>query len=324
MQLERYADENDFEYKFRLCKAKINKEIDLDWQEIVDLLGINVHYDHLRKTAYGLIEYDNYINSLDGVATKILSISDLHVPFNLDISIFREYIGRVDVLVFNGDTEDCFSCSSFPKRYRVGLDEEMVATRCCMIDIINMIKPKKVFVVMGNHEYRLGRHLTDKLNDEIMTIMPDSPMELIVNRGFHVKDRLNKTETSYAPLVDMYGDSGIEIIYTGDWYVKIGKTLFVHPLSYSSGMLKTTEKAVDFFLRQDREFEAIVLGHTHKLGSYIQGGIKMYEQGCCCDLEKLDYNNGRMVLPGQNGFAYICQDADGNIIDDKSKLVILN
>ena len=72
--LKRLDNETNFEFKLRLCKSKINKEIDLDWQEIVDILDLDVSADHLRKTAYGMIEYDNYIHGFDGVATTILSI----------------------------------------------------------------------------------------------------------------------------------------------------------------------------------------------------------------------------------------------------------
>ena len=50
----------------------------------------------------------------------------------------------------------------------------------------------------------------------------------------------------------------------------------------------------------------------------------MFEQGCTCDLSKLDYNNGKLVIPGQNGFIYICQDSDRNIIGNKTKLISLN
>lgn len=200
----------------------------------------------------------------------------------------------------------------------------MVLTRQYMIDVINLIRPKKVKVIMGNHEMRLGRYISDRLNDDVLTIMPDTPLELIVNRGFHVKDRRNKTDTWFSPIKELFEDEGIKIEYIdGEWNTMIGRTIFAHPLSYSSGMLKTTEKAVNFFLRENREFNSIILGHTHKLGSYYQGDIKMYEQGCTCDLSQLDYNNGKLVIPGQNGFMYICQDADGNIIDDKTKMVIL-
>lgn len=326
INLNKLENENDFEYKLRLCKMKLNKEIDADWSEIATMLNLDVSADHLRKVAYGIMEYDEYIHSGSTkalVANRILSISDLHIPFNLPLETFRGYIGKVDTLVLNGDIEDAQSCSKFSKKYRVDVNQEMVLTRNFIIDLVHMIKPKKVIVVMGNHEYRMGRYLSDNLNEDIMTLMPDTPMDLIVNDGFRVRDRLNKTETWYAPLVEVFSEKDVEIVYTGDWYVKVGDTIFAHPLSYSSGMLKTTEKAVNFFLREDREFSAIVLGHTHKLGSYIQGKIRMYEQGCCCDLKKLDYNNGQLVLPGQNGFIYICQDKNGNLIPEETKLVEL-
>lgn len=287
------------------------------------MLDLDITPDQLRKQAVGYDEYDSWIHGDNGIATKILSISDAHVPFNLPISIFNDYANKVDVLIFNGDTEDCWSCSSFPRRYRIGLNEEMILTRQYMIDVINLIRPKKVIVLIGNHEYRLGRHLTDKLNDDILSIMPDTPLELIVNHGFRVKDRRNKTETWYSPIAEMFSEEGIEVEYLGAWYTMVGKTIFAHPLSYSSGMLKTTEKAVNFFLRENRTFDSIVLGHTHKLGYYVQGSIHMYEQGCTCDLSKLDYNDGKLVIPGQNGFLYLCQDADGSIIPDKTKLVHL-
>mgnify|MGYP001665025340 FL=1 len=322
-ELHRLDGEDFVSWKIRCCLAKRRRETDMDWIEIRDMLGINITPDQLRKQAVGYEEYDDYIHGFFAVGTRILSISDAHVPFNLPIDIFKPYSNKVDILVFNGDTEDCWSCSSFPKRYRIGLDEEMVLTRQYMIDIINMIQPKKVVILMGNHEYRLGRYLTDKLNDDVLTIMPDTPLELIVNRDFHVKDRRNKTETWYSPISEVFDEDNIDVQYTGDWFTMVGRTIFAHPLSYSSGMLKTTEKAVNFFLRENREFNSICLGHTHKLGSYVQGGIKMYEQGCTCDLTKLDYNNGKLILPGQNGYIYICQDLNGDIIDDKTKLVTL-
>lgn len=321
MNYNRLPNESEFEWKLRLCKAKINKEIDLDWSEIIDILGLNCGVDYLRHRAYGWVDYDNFIHSDDSVATRILSVSDLHIPFNLPIETFREYIGVTDILVFNGDVEDCQSCSKFSKKYRIPVVGEMVATRQYMIDLIKMIKPSKVIIVKGNHEHRLGRYLSDKLNEDLMNLMPDSPMDLIANDGFKNRDRLNKTETWYAPLVEVFKDTNIDISYTGEWYRKVGKTIFVHPMSYSSGMLKTTEKAVEYFLRKDRDFTSIVMAHTHKLGQYVQGNIYMYEQGCCCDVDKLDYGDGYLTIPAQKGFIYVCQNADGDIIHSKTKLV---
>lgn len=59
--IERLSNESDFEYKLRLCSLKLNKEIDLDWSEIVDLLGLGISGDHLRKLSYGYKECEEYL-----------------------------------------------------------------------------------------------------------------------------------------------------------------------------------------------------------------------------------------------------------------------
>lgn len=56
----RRVDESFLEWKLRLLMAKLNKEVDLDWIEIVDVLGMSCSGDHLRKTAYGIKEYYEY------------------------------------------------------------------------------------------------------------------------------------------------------------------------------------------------------------------------------------------------------------------------
>lgn len=50
--LKKRDDESFFDYKVRLCIAKLNKEIDLDWIEIKEILGLDCSSDHLRKLAY--------------------------------------------------------------------------------------------------------------------------------------------------------------------------------------------------------------------------------------------------------------------------------
>ena len=112
MTIERLADETDFEYKLRLCRAKVDKSLDLDWAEIIQLLGLEVSVDHFRKLAYGMLEYDDYINGFTGVGTTILSISDFHIPFQLPIELLSEYRNRVDILQLNGDIVDMQSCSN--------------------------------------------------------------------------------------------------------------------------------------------------------------------------------------------------------------------
>ena len=90
MDIKRRENETEFEWKLRLCLAKKRGEIDLDWQEIVEILGLDITKDQLRKQAVGYFEYDEYIHGYGGVANRILAISDLHVPFQLPKETFEE------------------------------------------------------------------------------------------------------------------------------------------------------------------------------------------------------------------------------------------
>ena len=85
--LARREGEDAFEHKLRLCRAKIEHKIDADWQEIADALGLDIHYDTLRKAAYGLIEYDDYVRGQDSQMTRILPC-----PTCTFLSRSREYV----------------------------------------------------------------------------------------------------------------------------------------------------------------------------------------------------------------------------------------
>lgn len=270
-----------------------------------------------------MIEYDNYLKSNTGVATRILSISDLHVPFQLPINTFSDYAGKVDILVLNGDIVDMQSISSFPKIYRLSPMEEMIQGRQYLIDLIEFIKPKKVVVNYGNHDKRLVKYLAKKLDTDLLELMPDTALELIFIDGFRHYDKQKGCKIEYEPLIDIFED--IDIEYTGDWKCKIGKTWFAHPITYSRVPLKTCERAMDYFHRTDKEtFDCVVLGHTHKVGSKKTGYVMLYEQGACCYTDKMDYADGKLIEPQKEGFAYICQNKNGELIEGKSKVVKLN
>ena len=60
MEIARREGEDFLAWKYRLLEAKKNGETDLDWAELSDILGLNVSGDHLRKTAYGILEAKEY------------------------------------------------------------------------------------------------------------------------------------------------------------------------------------------------------------------------------------------------------------------------
>ena len=324
-KLHRLDGESDFEWKLRCCLAKKRRETDMDWVEIRDMLGLSITPDQLRKQAVGYEEYDNYINGYNGVATTILSISDLHVPFQLNYEVLEKYRNNMDILQINGDVIDCQALSKFPKQYRISPMEEMIQGRQYLIDLIKYINPKKVICNYGNHDIRFANYFAKNIDTDILQLQPNTSLELIFEDGFRNYDKLNRTKTWYEPVTSVFEDTGIEVKFVDNWKVKIGKTWFVHPLAYRSNILATADKAKDYLQDTDREsFDCVVMAHTHSVGDSEKGYIRLIEQGAFCNVDKMRYSDGRLQKPQKKGFAIIAQDKNGSLIKDKTQVVVLD
>lgn len=322
IDLKRLDGEEFTSWKIRCCIAKRRRETDMDWIEIRDMLGLDITPDQLRKQAVGYEEYDDYIHGVNSVATTILSISDLHVPFEKPLDTFKNYSNKIDVLQLNGDILDCSQLSRFSKVYRTSPIEEMIQSRQYIINLIEMINPKLVLVNHGNHELRLGSYLAKNLDNEIQELMPETAFDYIFVDGFTHYDRKTRAKVKYAPLCEVF--ENIEIKYTGTWYSQYKDIIFCHPKAYSTSPLKTAEKALYWFRNEGFEFHTLILAHTHRVGSYKIGNSMIYEQGCCCETKKMRYNDGQLVNSQKEGFMIISLDKDGQVIEDKTNIVTLN
>ena len=60
MDYQKKESESFMDWKLRLITGKIEKTLDLDWSEIVQILDLDCSADHLRKTSYGLYEGSKY------------------------------------------------------------------------------------------------------------------------------------------------------------------------------------------------------------------------------------------------------------------------
>lgn len=212
--------------------------------------------------------------------------------------------------------------SRFNKTYRTSPMDEIIEGRQYIIDLIEMIKPKKVLVNHGNHELRMGAYLAKNLDNELQELMPETAFDYIFLDGFTHYNRKTKAKVKYAPLCSVFDD--IEIEYTGAWYSKYGEILFCHPKTFASSPLKTAEKALYWFRNEGFNFTALIMSHTHRVGSYKIGNSMIYEQGCCCETKKMKYNDGKLVNSQKEGFMIICLDRDGHVIEDKTKIITLN
>ena len=317
-------EENRYDKIKRIVESKLVDRIDKDYTELSEeAFGKAYSSDVARRMFYGAkkvidaIEEDEERVNED--ETRILCISDMHIPFNKDIKEFFKYKGKVDTLVLNGDIIDNYSMSSFTKMYRLSLVEELIQARELLIELIEEIQPKKVTVVTGNHEIRLGKKIADKIGSDLLDLMPRDALAFLFDTGFNYYDRIKKCKTVYTPIDE---EVDCEVNYVGNFWTKEGKTIFVHPQAFRGTTLGTVGKAYDYFTAIGEDFQSIIMAHTHKLGMYVMNDKYLYEQGTCANLNHMDYQDLKLPKSSQvNGYMYIIQDKDGNLIYDKTKLI---
>lgn len=319
MCITRLENESDFEYLLRLVLAKRNKEIKLDWDELAALLNRGWSGEYLRKLAYGLYEYEDYLCGQENkhIKNRILCISDTHVPFQLPIQTYEKYKNKIDTLVLNGDIFDMQSLSKFPKAYRVSPMEEIIDGRLYIMSLIEYLHPKMVVGINGNHEIRYGNYLAKHLDSEILELQPNSPMELIFTDGFVWYNKRQKCKVNFPPLKRVF--ENIEFVYPDNWYYQIGDTIFCHPLKFSSRPMETGNKAYKWFLENGCVFDNLIVAHTHKVGNYMIAGKSIYESGCCVDINKNNYTDGKLTTSQSCGFLYIEQNLTGKSVNIKQE-----
>lgn len=285
------------------------------------LFGEQYGESEVRRRMWGMLRLIEIIENQHEDETVILSLSDLHVPFQLDYHVLSKYIG-CDVLQLNGDIIDCQALSRFPKQYRISPMEELICGRQYLIELIDFLKPGRVVCNYGNHDKRFASYFAKNLDSDILELMPNTSLELIFNDGFRHYNKREHTKVWYEPIKNVFDN--IEIEFIDDWKCQIGKTIFCHPMAYRSGILSTADKAKQFFQDTcEQPFDAIVMSHTHKIGDAVIGRIRLLEQGAFSDVKQMDYMDGRLTPPQKSGYAVIYQDKDGNVIHEKTKVNML-
>ena len=199
----RKENESFQEYKIRLCNAKLNKEIDKSWEEIVELLGLDCSADHLRKVSYGLkefLDYDNERKLRNNDKIKVLVMNDIHLPYQRDdvLDEIRKH-KNIDYLILAGDIIDCESCSSFDVMDRPTVDQEIVIAHQFIKKINTIINPEKtkIICIRGNHEERYTRDIIKMQQKELQKMLNPNLLEMIQD-GFTYYDKGKKFK--YEPI----------------------------------------------------------------------------------------------------------------------------
>lgn len=240
--------------------------------------------------------------------TKILSLSDIHLPLTRD-DLLREVVDKesdTDVVVVNGDLMEGYIFSRFAKSKRIAALDEYHAAFELIFELSRRFP--SVVLVAGNHDVRASKMLGRVgLETEASQVLRPDLLARLANG-----EKLDATGmlVERVPMDNVFYDP------RESWYAKIGKTLFIHP--HGMGSAKpghTVSRWGERLLHRydDDEVDSIVCGHTHQIYKGVINSRLYIEQGCMADM--LSYHHA----PGSpskfnymNGYAVIYQDSDGN------------
>jgi predicted phosphodiesterase len=242
---------------------------------------------------------------------KVLSISDLHIPFENPkvVEFLIEQHGDADVLVLNGDIFEMFVVSKWPKSKVVLLRHEYEIAIEWMKLFVNIFP--KVVLVSGNHEHRMQSYFAASIDPAVNFMVSDDILARL-KKGYAFEE-----DGTFAKKYDWEN----QVFYDGGLlrhYVIIGKTIFIHPNDFSSVPMRTAINWTNDLIDKE-DFECMVMAHTHKMGSYIWRNKLLLEQGSCC--VPLDYEAGaraRKSLQSYGG-AVVFMDKDGHVDFDRTK-----
>lgn len=278
------------------------------WQEIADL---QKEYEAASTPRYTGVNVE--------ASVKILSLSDIHFPL-ARVDLLAKAINDhadADIVVVNGDLMEGYIFSVFEKSKSIAaLDEYRTAFKFVM-----MLSKKfpKVVLVDGNHDIRASRALKQQgFGKAASQILRPNLMARIAN---------GEVLDESGMLIEKLDFSNVIYEQRESWFVKIGKTLFIHP--HGRGGSKpghTVTNHGDKLIRryEKGEVDSVVCGHTHKMYKGIINGVMYVEQGMLAGLlsylhqPKNDYR-----FNYQNGYAVVYQDKEGNTDFNRSGPVYL-
>ena len=265
---------------------------------------------------------DNSLHSDCGLTTskerKIISFSDLHIPFFLweDMRNALNEHDDADIIVLNGDILDAYIFSTFGKSKRIAALKEYRSA----FDLVKILSDnfEKVIIVSGNHDYRTSRAVQKSgLEPEATQVLRPDLLARIANG-----EQLNE----YGELVKKHPFSNVVYQKQDSWYVRIGKTIFCHPSGYASGYPgATVVKLLDHFSNRmsTNDFDSIVVGHTHKVYKGVVSGKMLIEQGAMAHKLPYQFKADLKFKNAMNGYAVIYQDSDGNTNFNDSQPIYL-
>ena len=248
---------------------------------------------------------DVYEKYNDGKKKKILSLSDIHVPYANIKAIDKAIKDNLDadLVIISGDLLDNEAMSTYDNITEWDLSEEFNQVR----KILKVLNDNfsEILVIEGNHEGRFSRYITRNIKPSL--------------REYAI-ERLNPLKY----ITEKYENIHLVNYNT----VQIGSCIFKHPNKYNSPELRTVVNEKDILKANEdvlpnNFFNMVMIGHTHQAGEYFYNHIKLIEQGCLCLTP--DYRvNEPIKRIWTTGYGIVYLDENGIADLNKSKFVCLD
>lgn len=241
--------------------------------------------------------------------TKIISLSDLHIPFH-HVELIEDVIERhsdADICVVNGDLFDGYGISFFTKHKYIPIVEEYILA-CEVVEVLADLFPRLVLTT-GNHEARWERQVLSKQPIEALEYTKMSLLERIVHG-----DRYDRETKKWSNIGDM---NNVTVARSHDdtpfFAGRIGQTIFCHPEKFSAVPGKALDVVYKFFKGHQIDFDCMVMAHTHKVALLHYPDCMLIEQGCIKHKSAYSFNSKASYTPEVLGMAVIFQNEDGSV-----------
>lgn len=219
-------------------------------------------------------------------ATRILLLSDIHVPYHnieaLTIAINYGKEKNVNAVVLNGDTLDCYALSRYEKDPRKRKFSEELESCRQLLEIIQRELQCPIYFKLGNHEERYEAYLRTK-----------AP-ELLGTSEFTL-DTLLK-----------FGQYGCELIQDKR-IIKAGRLNILHGHEFGRSVFSPVNPARGYYMRAKA---SVICGHNHQSSTHTENNLEgkivtTWSTGCLCEMHPA-------YLPinkWNHGFAYVNVDS---------------
>lgn len=215
-------------------------------------------------------------------ATKILLLSDIHVPYHNINSLTKaiEYGKKrgANCVVFNGDTLDCYALSRYEKDPRKRRFAEELELCRQLLDVFKKEFDCPMYFKLGNHEERYEAYLRTK-----------AP-ELLGCADFTLDALLR------------FGEKGITLIQDMR-IIKAGQLNILHGHEFGRSVFSPVNPARGYYMRAKA---SVICGHNHQTSEHTENNLEgkvvtTWSTGCLCEMHP-------MYMPinkWNQGFAFV-------------------